>query len=76
MFNYKEFKKEMEERGHKVRKNGFYITIEPNNNYIDYGEGFLYFSDIVEGFEDDLKLVSASHFNTWIYWARFKIIED
>jgi hypothetical protein len=33
MFNYKLFKKEMQERGHEVHKKGDYIVIEPNNNY-------------------------------------------
>lgn len=29
MFDYKEFKKEMSKRGHRVHKHGDYITIEP-----------------------------------------------
>lgn len=51
MFDYKEFKKEMKNRGHKVHKRGDYITIEPNNNYKGYSKGFLYAPDIIEGFE-------------------------
>lgn len=40
MFDYKEFKKEMKNRGHKVHKNGKYLTIIPNNNYEGYNKGF------------------------------------
>lgn len=74
MFNYKEFKEEMFKRGHEVYKNGKYLTIIPNNNYEGYSKGFLSATDIVEGFEDALKLLNMDHFNTWIYSAKFKII--
>ena len=74
MFDYNEFKKEMQRRGHEVKKNGKYITIKPNNNYIEYAKGFLYPQDIVEGYEDDLKLVNVDHCNTIIYSAKFKIL--
>lgn len=76
MFNYNDFKIEMEHRGHKVNKKGKYITIIPNNNYIEYGKGFRYGTDVVEGFEEYLKLVWMDHFNSWIYSIRFKIIES
>ena len=72
--DYKEFKKEMSKRGHEVHKNGKYLTIIPNNNYEGYGKGFLFATDIVEGFEDALKLLNMNHFNTWIYSAKFKIV--
>lgn len=75
MFNYKEFKKEMQARGHEVHKNGDYITIIPNNNYIEYAKGFNCGTDIIEGFDEDLKFVNMEHFNTWIYSATFKIKE-
>ena len=74
MFDYKEFKKEMSKRGHEVHKRGDYITIEPNNNYKGYSKGFLYASDIIEGFEYGLRLVYMHHFNTWIYSARFRLV--
>lgn len=74
MFDYNEFKKEMEKRGHEVKKNGRYITIKPNNNYIEYAKGFMYFQDIIEGYEDDLKFVSGDHYNKIIYSAKFKIL--
>ena len=54
-FNYKVFKKEMENRGHEIHKHGKYITIIPNNNYIEYAKGFLWAEDIIDGFEDFLK---------------------
>lgn len=74
MFNYKEFKKEMSERGHEVHKNGKYLTIIPNNNYEGYSKGFLFATDIIKGFEHELKLVYMHHFNTWIYSARFRLV--
>lgn len=74
MFDYKEFKKEMKNRGHKVHKNGKYLTIIPNNNYEGYNKGFLFATDIVEGFEDVLKFITMDHYNTWIYSAKFKIV--
>ena len=74
MFNYKEFKKEMSKRGHEVHKNGEYLTIIPNNNYKGYSKGFLFATDIVEGFEDMLKLLNMDHFNTWIYSVKFKVV--
>lgn len=74
MFNYKEFKKEMSKRGHEVHKRGDYITIKPNNNYKGYSKGFLYASDIIEGFEYGLKFITMDHYNTWIYSAKFKIV--
>lgn len=74
MFNYKEFKKEMSKRGHEVHKNGKYLTIIPNNNYKGYNKGFLYASDVIKGFEHELRLIYMHHFNTWIYSVRFKIV--
>lgn len=74
MLDYKDFKKEMKNRGHKVHKNGKYITIIPNNNYKGYTKGFLYASDIIEGYEDGLRLVYMHHFNTWIYSAKFRLV--
>lgn len=73
MFNYKIFKKEMLKRGHKVNKNGNYITIIPNNNYNGYGQGFLFGTEVVEGFEENLKLIMMDHFNSFIYKIKFKI---
>lgn len=73
MFDYKLFKKEMVARGHKVSKKGIYITIEPNNNYAGYSEGFYCADEVVEGYEENLKLVNMDHCNTWIYSVRFKI---
>ena len=61
-------------RGHEVHKHGDYITIEPNNNYEGYNKGFLYASDVIKGFEHELRLIYMHHFNTWIYSARFKIV--
>lgn len=74
MFDYKEFKKEMSKRGHEVHKNGDYITIIPNNNYKGYSKGFLFATDIIEGFEHGLKFITMDHYNTWIYSAKFKIV--
>lgn len=70
----KKFKTEMKRRGHEVHKNGNYVTIIPNNNYTEYAKGFLYGTDVIEGFEEYLKLVKMNHFNSWIYSIRFKII--
>lgn len=74
MLDYKDFKKEMKNRGHKVNKNGKYITIIPNNNYEGYSKGFIFATDIVKGFEDVLKLLNMDHFNTWIHSAKFKVM--
>lgn len=74
MLDYKDFKKEMSKRGHEVHKNGKYLTIIPNNNYEGYSKGFLFATDIIEGFEHELRLIYMHHFNTWIYSARFKIV--
>lgn len=74
MFDYKEFKKEMENRGHEVHKKGNKIFIKPDNNYNGYSKGFRYGTDIIEGYEDDLKFVDMDHYNTTIYEAIFKII--
>ena len=74
MLDYKKFKKEMENRGHKVHKHGRYITIEPNNNINGYTKGFMYAEEIIEGYTEYLKFSSMEHFNTWIYSANFKII--
>lgn len=74
MFDYKEFKKEMIKRGHMVYKTRNYITIVPNNNYIEYGKGFLCGTDVIKGFEEHLKFLWMNHFNTWIYLIRFKIV--
>lgn len=74
MLDYKEFKKEMKNRGHEVHKNGKYLTIIPNNNYEGYNKGFLFATDVIKGFEDVLKLLNIDHYNTWIYTVRFKIM--
>lgn len=74
MFNYKEFKREMQARGHKVCKRGIYISIVPNNNHLGYGQGFDFFQQIIDGFEKDLQFVSGDHYNTYIYEAKFKIV--
>ena len=74
MLDYKKFKKEMENRGHKLHKHGRYITIEPNNNINGYTKGFMYAEEIIEGYTEYLKFSSMKHFNTWIYSANFKII--
>lgn len=68
-FNYKEFKNEMLLRGHKVHKKGPYITIEPNNG----ATGFLLVTDIINPYEDDLRLIKYEHYNTLVYSAEFKI---
>lgn len=80
MFDYKGFKKEMENRGHEVTKKGKYIKIVPNNNYYGYGKGFMYAEDIISDCEKYLgeyfaKCYAVEHFNTFIYEARFKIEE-
>lgn len=74
MLDYKKFKKEMETRGHEVHKNGNYITIIPNNNYLGYQKGFLFGTEVISGFEEFFNLVWMDHFNTWIYSIRFKMI--
>lgn len=76
MFDYKEFKKEMINRGHNVHKKGKYVIIEPNNNYEGYAKGFLYVTNIVKGFEEYLSLIKYKHFNTWIYSVKFKIKDE
>ena len=65
----------MKNRGHEVHKKGKYITINPDNNYIEYAKGFMYANEIIDRYEDDLKFVSWSHFNTHIYWVRFKVAD-
>lgn len=70
MFDYAKFKKAMVERGHKVEKKGQYITVYPNNG----NEGFEYFEDVIDGFQDSLKLLWCDHYNTRIYSMRLKII--
>ena len=76
MFDYKKFKKEMFEEGHTVYKNGLYITVEPDNNYYGMGKGFLNaWSFIPEEYRNNLKFVKMDHFNTFIYYARYKIVE-
>lgn len=52
VFDYKEFKKEMNKRGHEVHKNGSYIIIESNNNYKGYAKGFIFATDVISGFEN------------------------
>jgi hypothetical protein len=74
MFDYKKFKKCMSKRGHEVRKHGKYITIEPNNNYIEYANGFQFATDVIDGFEGFFKLIGMDHFNTWIYSVKFKLV--
>ncbi|MBU5333609.1 hypothetical protein KQI61_15525 [Anaerocolumna aminovalerica] len=73
MFNYEEFKNEMENRGHEVIKRRNTITINPNNNYLGYAQGFLSAYQIVEGFENDLIFKGMSHFNTHVYYSKWKI---
>ena len=70
MFNYRNFKKIMNERGHKVEKKGQYITVCPNNG----NEGFEYFEDVIDGFNDSLKMLWCDHYNTHIYSIKLKII--
>lgn len=41
MFDYKKFKKDMNEKGHIVHKKELYITVEPDNNYYDVGKASL-----------------------------------
>lgn len=74
MFNYKEFKREMKNRGHRVWKHGCYIEIEPDNNLYGYSKGFLNAYNVIQGFEDSLKFVSMNNFNSWIYSVKFKIV--
>ncbi len=74
MFDYREFKKEMINRGHKVSKHGVYVTIVSNNNYLGYNSGFAFFQDIVDGFEKYLRFVKGEHYNTHIYEATFRIV--
>lgn len=74
MFDYNKFKEDMQSRGHEVKKKGDYITVEPNNNYLGYAKGFLYGTDVVQGWENFLKLIGMDHFNTWIYSIRFKLV--
>lgn len=74
-FDYKEFKEEMEKRGHDVEKHGDYIMIEPNNNYNNYAEGFLHATDIIKGYEQYLAFVDMDNYNSWVYRAEFRIIE-
>lgn len=74
MFNYKKFRKEMKNRGHKVHKRGGKIVIEPNNNYIGYAQGFLYVTDVISGFEEHLSFITMDHFNNWIYSIEFRIL--
>lgn len=74
MFDYKEFKRVMKSRGHRVWKHGNYIEIEPFHSYqmIPYLDNNAY--NVVQGFEDSLRFVSMNHFNSWIYFVRFKIV--
>lgn len=74
-FDYKEFKKDMQQRGHEVYKNGQYIKIIPNNNYKGYNKGFLHANEVIEGYECNLAFVAMDHFNTWIYYVKYKIIK-
>lgn len=73
MLDYKEFKKEMENRGHEVHKNGEYVVIVPNNNVNGYGKGFLSALEIVSGYEDKLILINMDNFNSYVYSARFML---
>lgn len=76
MFDYKKFKKEMAEKGHTVHKKGLYIPVEPDNNYWGTGKGFRNaWNFIPEEYWYNLKFVKMDHFNTYIYYARYKIIE-
>lgn len=74
MFDYKEFKRVMKSRGHRVWKHGNYIEIEPFHSYrmIQYLDKDAY--NVVQGFEDSLRFVSMNHFYSWIYFIRFKIV--
>lgn len=73
MLDYKDFKKEMENRGHEVHKKGDYVVIVPNNNVNGYGKGFLSALEIVSGYEDRLIFVSMDYFNSYVYSARFML---
>lgn len=76
-FDYEIFKKEMEARGHEVKRNGACITINPNNNYLGYGKGFHSAWDLIdEKYWECLKFVKMDHFNTEIYSAKFRLLED
>lgn len=70
VFEYKKFRREMRKKGHEIYKKGKYITIYPNNGE----KGFLNAYSIIKPY-DDLELVYFDHFNTWVYQAKFKIIE-
>lgn len=73
MLDYKEFKKEMENRGHEVHKKEEYVVIVPNNNVNGYGKGFLSALEIVSGYEDKLIFIGRDHFNTYVYSAKFML---
>lgn len=75
MFDYKKFKKVMKLKGHKVYKKGIYIKIIPNNNQ-PQGYGFRFASDVILGFNKDLRLIRMDHFNTEIYFLKYVIDED
>lgn len=77
MFDYKEFKKVMQSRGHRVWKHGCYIEIELFHSYqmIPYLYNNAYIEEnVIQGFEDSLRFVSMNHFYNWIYFVRFKIV--
>ena len=72
--NYKKFKEKMLKGGHRVYKNGKYLTILPNNNAIEYAKGFQNVWEIIPyEYQDFLKFLGMDHYNTWIYSAKFKI---
>lgn len=74
MFDYKEFKEKMKRRGHEVHKHGNIVTIKPNNNYVGYARGFFDSDEIIEEYEEKLSFRAWTHFNTWVYEAKYKII--
>lgn len=67
--DYKEFKKDMQKRGHDVHKKGRYIDIVPNN----LSQNFRTAEEVIDGWENCLVLVNWVHYNTWIYSMRFRI---
>ncbi len=74
--NYKVFKEEMTNKGHKVSRKENYIYIVPENG----SEGFQSADDVIKDTElfkmclhDEAELVTNDHFNTTIYKLSYKI---
>ena len=77
MFDYKNFKKDLQKQGHKVQKKGAYIHISPNNNLNGYSMGFCSGWDVIPlQYRENLKFVKMDHFNSWINSVTFKISID